>query len=245
MGELCHTSHSPIPHSPHSPFPFPLFPLSPIPPFPYSPCPMCPRTYNAGVTVTARINGERLAVLGWGRAILLQLAHPMVAAGVAEHSTFRSSPAARVRAAPRDHQGDAGADLRHARRTAGRDRSHQRHPRPRARRPDRRRRPIQRRHSLHRLRPGAPDLGGRHAARLDAARLRAVRRPAHRRRARGLHRRGRRRDCAPAHSAGRASPIRARRWRSTCRGCARMGRWRSRPPRESWRAKLCRRRMRG
>jgi uncharacterized protein (DUF2236 family) len=48
------------------------------------------------VTVNARINGERRAVLGWGRAILLQLAHPLVAAGVAEHSTFRSSPAARV-----------------------------------------------------------------------------------------------------------------------------------------------------
>ncbi len=28
-------------------------------------------------------------LLGWSRAILLQLAHPLVAAGVAEHSTFR------------------------------------------------------------------------------------------------------------------------------------------------------------
>jgi uncharacterized protein (DUF2236 family) len=37
-----------------------------------------------------RINGERVTVLGWGRAILMQLAHPLVAAGVGDHSTFRS-----------------------------------------------------------------------------------------------------------------------------------------------------------
>jgi uncharacterized protein (DUF2236 family) len=37
------------------------------------------------------VNGERLSVLGWGRAILLQVAHPLVAAGVAGHSTFRAS----------------------------------------------------------------------------------------------------------------------------------------------------------
>ncbi len=34
------------------------------------------------------INRERVVVLGWGRAILLQLAHPLVAAGVASHSSF-------------------------------------------------------------------------------------------------------------------------------------------------------------
>jgi uncharacterized protein (DUF2236 family) len=39
-----------------------------------------------------RVNGERVSVLGWGRAILLQLAHPLVAAGVGSHSSFRSSP---------------------------------------------------------------------------------------------------------------------------------------------------------
>lgn len=38
-----------------------------------------------------RVNGERLVVLGWGRAILMQLAHPMIAAGVAGHSAFRGS----------------------------------------------------------------------------------------------------------------------------------------------------------
>lgn len=36
-----------------------------------------------------RVNAERIVLLGWSRAILLQLAHPLVAAGVAEHSSFR------------------------------------------------------------------------------------------------------------------------------------------------------------
>jgi uncharacterized protein (DUF2236 family) len=34
------------------------------------------------------VNAERIVVLGWGRAILAQLAHPLVAAGVADHSRF-------------------------------------------------------------------------------------------------------------------------------------------------------------
>ena len=40
-------------------------------------------------------------MLGWGRAILLQLAHPLVAAGVDDHSTFRAgalAPARRLHA---------------------------------------------------------------------------------------------------------------------------------------------------
>ncbi len=41
--------------------------------------------------ITRRVNAERLALLGWGRAILLQLAHPLVAAGVYEHSAFRAN----------------------------------------------------------------------------------------------------------------------------------------------------------
>ncbi|HTV03088.1 MAG TPA: oxygenase MpaB family protein [Luteitalea sp.] len=41
------------------------------------------------MTVGERINAERFVLAGWSRAILLQLAHPLVAAGVAEHSTFR------------------------------------------------------------------------------------------------------------------------------------------------------------
>lgn len=40
------------------------------------------------------INGERLVVLGWPSAILMQIAHPLVAAGVAEHSSFRDGPRA-------------------------------------------------------------------------------------------------------------------------------------------------------
>jgi uncharacterized protein (DUF2236 family) len=39
--------------------------------------------------VAQKVNGERLVILGWSRAILLQMAHPLIAAGVAEHSTFR------------------------------------------------------------------------------------------------------------------------------------------------------------
>ena len=46
--------------------------------------------------VAYRINGERLVVLGWSRAILLQLAHPLIAAGVFDHSGFRSSPFAAI-----------------------------------------------------------------------------------------------------------------------------------------------------
>lgn len=42
--------------------------------------------------VSRRLNGERLVVLGWSRAILMQLAHPLIAAGVAEHSAFREGP---------------------------------------------------------------------------------------------------------------------------------------------------------
>jgi hypothetical protein len=40
------------------------------------------------MTIARRINAERMALAGWGRAILLQLAHPLVAAGVADHSSF-------------------------------------------------------------------------------------------------------------------------------------------------------------
>jgi uncharacterized protein (DUF2236 family) len=38
--------------------------------------------------VARKINGEAVVLLGWGRAILLQLAHPLVAAGVGDYSTF-------------------------------------------------------------------------------------------------------------------------------------------------------------
>jgi uncharacterized protein (DUF2236 family) len=38
--------------------------------------------------VSRRVNAERVMLLAWPRAILLQVAHPLVAAGVAGHSTF-------------------------------------------------------------------------------------------------------------------------------------------------------------
>ena len=42
-------------------------------------------------SVTWRLHGERLSVLAWPRAVLLQIAHPGIAGGVANHSTFRGS----------------------------------------------------------------------------------------------------------------------------------------------------------
>ena len=46
--------------------------------------------------VARRVNAERLVLLGWARAILLQLAHPLIAAGVHDHSSFRATPLAAV-----------------------------------------------------------------------------------------------------------------------------------------------------
>jgi len=48
-------------------------------------------------SVTWQINREVIVVAGWGRAILMQLAHPAVAAGVHQHSSFRGSLRASVR----------------------------------------------------------------------------------------------------------------------------------------------------
>jgi uncharacterized protein (DUF2236 family) len=47
-------------------------------------------------SVTWRINQEPALLLGGGRALLMQLAHPGVAAGVAEHSDFRQRPLHRL-----------------------------------------------------------------------------------------------------------------------------------------------------
>lgn len=47
--------------------------------------------------VIRRVWAEPLTVYGGGRALLLQLAHPGVAAGVAEHSRFRADPTTRLR----------------------------------------------------------------------------------------------------------------------------------------------------
>jgi uncharacterized protein (DUF2236 family) len=44
---------------------------------------------GAAYQVVQRVNSERVVVLGWSRAILLQVAHPLIAAGVIGHSSFR------------------------------------------------------------------------------------------------------------------------------------------------------------
>ena len=43
-----------------------------------------------------RVFGESILLLGGGRALLMQLAHPSVAKGVAEHSNYKSEPLARL-----------------------------------------------------------------------------------------------------------------------------------------------------
>ncbi len=47
-------------------------------------------------TLTWRINREGVLVAGGGRALVLQVAHPLVAAGVAQHSDYRSDPFGRL-----------------------------------------------------------------------------------------------------------------------------------------------------
>jgi uncharacterized protein (DUF2236 family) len=46
--------------------------------------------------VIRRVDSELILLLGGGRALLMQLAHPSVARGVAEHSGFGSDPLARL-----------------------------------------------------------------------------------------------------------------------------------------------------
>lgn len=48
-------------------------------------------------SVSWKVNREVIVVAGWGRAILLQLAHPSLAAAVDHHSAFRGSLRASVR----------------------------------------------------------------------------------------------------------------------------------------------------
>lgn len=47
-------------------------------------------------SATRRINREAVLLLGGGRALLLQVAHPLVAAGVAAHSRFEQDPLQRL-----------------------------------------------------------------------------------------------------------------------------------------------------
>jgi uncharacterized protein (DUF2236 family) len=43
-----------------------------------------------------RVNREGVLLLGGGRALILQVAHPLVAAGVEQHSTYREDPFGRL-----------------------------------------------------------------------------------------------------------------------------------------------------
>ncbi len=49
------------------------------------------------MSIAQRVNREAVVVLGWGRAILMQLAHPLVAAGVGAHSDFDAGALAYVK----------------------------------------------------------------------------------------------------------------------------------------------------
>ncbi|HET7419226.1 MAG TPA: oxygenase MpaB family protein [Candidatus Dormibacteraeota bacterium] len=48
-------------------------------------------------SIVRTVNRENVLLLGGGRALLMQLAHPKVAAGVDEHSDFRRTPIKRLR----------------------------------------------------------------------------------------------------------------------------------------------------
>ncbi|MDQ6877137.1 MAG: DUF2236 domain-containing protein [Candidatus Dormibacteraeota bacterium] len=48
-------------------------------------------------SITRRVNRENVLFVGGGRALLMQLAHPKVAAGVDEHSDYRVHPIRRLR----------------------------------------------------------------------------------------------------------------------------------------------------
>ena len=59
-----------------------------------------PRVSDAGLfgpeSVTWRVNREGVLLLGGGAAIIMQVAHPLVGAGVAEHSNYREDPWGRL-----------------------------------------------------------------------------------------------------------------------------------------------------
>src|SRR5579864_7351022 len=66
------------------------------PSWPRPPREMSPGLY-ADESITRRVNRENVLLLGGGRALLMQLAHPKVAQGVDEHSDFRTNPIRRLR----------------------------------------------------------------------------------------------------------------------------------------------------
>ena len=83
-------------------------------------------------SVAWRVGSEGVLLLGGGRALILQVAHPQVAAGVAQHSNYREAPwrrlyrtievTSRIVFGDRESSAEAAAGLREAhRRVHGRD----------------------------------------------------------------------------------------------------------------------------
>ncbi len=64
-------------------------------PHPIRPARLLPE--RSADSVAWKINSEIVLLAGWNPAILLQVAHPLVAAGVVDHSLFLTDPAGRVR----------------------------------------------------------------------------------------------------------------------------------------------------
>src|SRR5579862_3861659 len=58
--------------------------------------PDTPLSEMRGVSVSWKINREIVMLLGWPAAILMQLAHPLVLAGVLDHSVAVSDPSRRL-----------------------------------------------------------------------------------------------------------------------------------------------------
>ena len=113
---------------------------------------------------------------GWTRAILLQVAHPLIAAGVVRHSSFRDNPGL-VRAAAASHGArDAGADLWRRGHPRARHRRDSRDPSPCSRSAERGRRRVSRRCVLFRRGSGARAVGARHAPGVRAPGIRRARR---------------------------------------------------------------------
>jgi uncharacterized protein (DUF2236 family) len=54
------------------------------------------RSLFGPTSVSWRVNREAVILLGGGRALLLQVAHPLVAAGVAAHSRYKTDPLRRL-----------------------------------------------------------------------------------------------------------------------------------------------------
>ena len=77
-------------------------------------------------TVTWRVNREAVLLAGGGRALLMQMAHPSVAAGVAQHSDYQEDPWGRLyrtlEVTTAITFGDAEASARASRRLQGRHR---------------------------------------------------------------------------------------------------------------------------